>query len=101
MDADRNSVLEALRTTYWSAAHKEICTMILFFGDVLDHKNDVETHLSVDYEQLDCENFDRMFDLWRQSISGSLSILADNKLVGCQGQGWKEFDTLPLYNETV
>ena len=75
--------------------------MILFFGDVLDHKNDVETHLSVDYKQLDCENFKKMFALWRQSKSGSDSILADNELVGCQRQDWKGFDTLPLYEETI
>ena len=66
MDADRQNVLDALRTTYWKAAHREICTMILFFGDVLDHGLRIENYLAIDYAGLECENFTKIFDLWRK-----------------------------------
>lgn len=65
MDADRHNVFEALATTYWRAAHREICTMILFFSDVLDQGRKIENFLATDFPEAECENYTKMFELWR------------------------------------
>ena len=66
MDANHQNVFNALKTTYWKAAHKEICTMILFFGDVLDQGRKVDNFLAMDFAEMKCDNFTKMFDLWRK-----------------------------------
>ncbi|KAI1125634.1 hypothetical protein F5Y10DRAFT_227211 [Nemania abortiva] len=85
MDATRQNIFNALKTTYWEAAHGEICNMILFFGDVLDQGRKVDNFLAMDFEEMKCDNFTKMFELW----------------LGGQRQSWEGFDTSELYEETI
>jgi len=103
VDANRANLLDAFKSLYWKAAQREICTMILFFGDVLDQAGAIEHFLNLDTTVLKCENFTRMFDLWRRLILMHLSLQITwlTPIVGGQRQGWQGFDTQPLYKQTM
>lgn len=102
MDANWQNVFNALKTTYWKAAHREICTMILFFTDVLDQGRKVDNFLAMDFAEMKCDNFTEMFDLWRKfMLKSPQKMFSRFSAVGGQRQGWEGFDTSPLYEETI
>jgi hypothetical protein len=51
-----------LRKIYWSSAQHELCNMILFFADSLGL--DVNERHAIKAEDLDCNNFKEIFELW-------------------------------------
>jgi hypothetical protein len=65
-EANDANLLEVLQELYWKAAKREVCSMILFFGDVLHQGRKLENFLNVDAADLESENFKKMFDLWRE-----------------------------------
>lgn len=66
MAGKEHEVLAALQTTYWEAAHREICSMILFMNDVLDSGKGIDNCLTMDTSDLDCDGFVQIVKLWRK-----------------------------------
>jgi Trp operon repressor len=65
-DANWQNIVDALKVTYWEAVHREICTMILFFSDILEQGRKVDNLLATDFAEANCDSFTKMFDLWRE-----------------------------------
>ena len=64
MAATVDEILEALRATYWDAARREVCSMILFFSDVLDNRFNIENFLATGTSELDCDGFAKIVNFW-------------------------------------
>ena len=69
LDANHQNVVEGLAKTYWRAAHRDICTMILLFCDVLDQGRKIENFLAMDLPEAECENFGKIFEVWRKHVA--------------------------------
>jgi hypothetical protein len=60
--ADYSTLSEYLKRIYWSSAQHELCNMILFFVDSL--RLDVNERYTIEADDLDCNNFKEIFELW-------------------------------------